>query len=315
VRRVLAVLAAVGMVVAAVMLRQAVDDDDGGGSSDGGDGDLVVLCSTDLRDVCLELGDSVEVLTADPATTAVELAEGTLDAEIDAWITSTAWLEVTESRAPAALGDTRAIASSPATMATAPDRFEAISDLCAGEDIWQCLGGHAGTDWSELGDGSNAEWRELKVGLTDPDVALGLPVLASAAAGFFGTTDFAVNDPQYPEFEAWLSNLAGPSASGDANPANTLATRPGTYSAAGSVGAVADGLDSRGVETIGPVVPVAATIAIVELAGGDGLPGTDDVRDALEEAGWARANEDDLSPTLKPGVMAALHSLWRAVTT
>ena len=82
-------------------------------------------------------------------------------------------------------------------MATAPGRHEAISDLCAGDDIWQCLGGSAGTDWATLGDGSNAGWGELKVGLTDPDLALGLPVLASASAGFFGTTDFAVNDPRY----------------------------------------------------------------------------------------------------------------------
>ena len=31
--------------------------------------------------------------------------------------------------------------------------------------------------------------------------------------------------------------------------------------------------------------------------------------------GWVTATEDDLAPTLKPGVMAALHSLWKAVTS
>ena len=98
------------------------------------------------------------------------------------------------------------------------------------------------------------------------------------------------------------------------NPALTMATRPGTYSAAGSVDAVAEQVDGRGVETIEPEVPVAATIAIVEVAGGDGLPGTDGLRDALEEAGGRAPSEDDLAPTLKPGVMAALHSLWRDVT-
>jgi hypothetical protein len=254
------------------------------------------------------------VLTADPATTAGELAAGTLDAEIDAWVTSTAWLEVVDSRAPDALGDARAIATSPTVMATAPGRYDAITDLCVGEDIWQCLGGHAGDDWGDLGAGS-PEWRELKVGLTFPDLAQGLPVLASAAAGYFGTTDFAVNDPAFSDFEAWLANLAAPSASGDANPALTLATRPGTYSAAGAVGAVVDGLGGRGVEDIAPEVPVAATIAIVRLARSDGLPDTDGARDALLDDGWARGDDDDLAPTLKPGVMAALHTLWRAVTT
>jgi hypothetical protein len=313
VKRALAVLAAVGMVVLAVVVRDAMDDDASGDG--GGDGELVVLCSIDLEEACSHLADSVEVLTVDAATTAAELAEGTLDEEIDAWVTSTAWLEVVESRAPESIGDARAIATSPTVMATAPGRYDAIADLCAGDDIWQCLGGSAGADWADLGDGSHPEWRELKVGLTHPDLAQGLPVLASAAAGYFGTTDFAVNDPAFSDFEAWLANLAAPSASGDPNPALTLATRPGTYSAAGAVGAVVDALAGRGVDSIEPEVPVAATIAVVELARGDGMPDTDDLRDALVDDGWARADEDDLAPTLKPGVMAALHTLWRAVTT
>jgi hypothetical protein len=314
VRRVLAVLAAVGMVVAAVLVRDALDDDDDGGDGEG-DGATVVVCATDLADACDALGSDAEVRVEAAAVTAAALADGTLAEDVDAWITSTAWLEVVESRAPGALDATRSIARSPATVATAPGRYEAINDLCAGDDVWQCLGASAGTDWGDLGDGSNAQWRELKVGLTDPDLALGLPVLASAAAGFFGTTDFVVNDPRFGEFEAWLANLAEPSAAGDPNPALTLATRPGTYSAAGAVGAAAAPLDGRGVDSIDPDVPVAATIVITEVSGGDGTPSTDAVRDALEDDGWARASDDDLAPTLKPGVMAALHSLWRAVTS
>ena len=314
-QRVLAVLAAVGMVVAAVMVRGAMDDKDGNGDDGGDGGAAVVVCATDVGDACGALGSSVEVRMEDPAITAAAFAEGSVAEDVDAWITSTAWLEVTESRAPDALGEARAIATSPATVATAPGRHEAISELCAGDDIWQCLGASAGADWADLGDGSHPEWRELKVGLTDPDLALGLPVLASAAAGYFEGTDFATNDLELTEFDAWLADLADPSASGDADPARTLATRPGTYSAAGAVGAVADRLDEQGVQTIEPDVSVAATIAIVEVEGGDELPSTDGVREALEDEGWAGADGDDLTPTLKPGVMAALHSLWRTVTT
>ncbi|MET0904292.1 MAG: hypothetical protein ABWZ52_13720, partial [Acidimicrobiales bacterium] len=222
-QRVLAVLAAVGMVVAAVVARNAMDDDDGGGG-DGDDTTAVVVCATDVADACDRLGSSVEVRTEDPAVTAAAFDDGSIADDIDAWVTSTAWLEVAESRAPDALGDARAIATSPATVATAPGRHDAISDLCANDDIWQCLGGSAGQDWAGLGDGSHPEWRELKVGLTDPDLAVGLPVLASTSAGFFGTTDFAVNDPRFGEFEVWLANLADPSSSGDPNPALTLAT-------------------------------------------------------------------------------------------
>jgi hypothetical protein len=140
-------------------------------------------------------------------------------------------------------------------------------------------------------------------------------VLASAAAGFFGNTEFAANDPRFAEFEGWLANLARASADGDPDPALTLATRPGTYSAAGAVAAVADDFEGRGVETVDPTVVVSATIAVVELAGGNGAPATDGMRDALIADGWTRAGEEHLAPTLKPGVMAALHSLWRAVTS
>ena len=311
-RRLLAVVAAVGMVAAATLLRDGLDDDDEAG---GGDGPVVLICATDLAAACQALGSAVEVREEDPAVTAAALAEGDVAEDVDGWITSTAWLEVTQGRAPGALGDARALATSPAVVATAPGRFEAISDLCAGEDVWVCLGGNAGEDWADLDDGTNASWRELKVGLTDPDLALGLPVLASASAGFFGTTEFSANDSRFSEFESWLGNLAEPSASGDPDPARTLATRPGTYSAAGAVGAVVDQFAPRDVGRIEPTVPVAATAAAVAVAGGDGLPDTDAVREALLDAGWSAADGDDLAPTLKPGVMAALHSLWRAVTS
>jgi hypothetical protein len=311
VQRVLAVLGAVGMVVAAVLIRQALDDDD---PADADPGDVtVVICAEDLRDQCEALGDDVEVRSEAAATTAAAIDAGTVAADVDAWITSTAWLEVVDARAPAALGDRRALATSPTVVATAPGRYDAITDLCAGDDVWSCLGDAAGSDWADLGDGTHPEWRELKVGLTDPDSAAGLSGLAAASAGFFGTTDFAANDPAFAEFEGWLANLAEPSAAGDPNPAETLATRPGTYSAAGSIAAIADGYDERGVESIDPDPPVAAT-AVVAALGGRGLPDTDRIADSLVDAGWARAGEDALAPTLKPGVMAALLTLWEAVT-
>ena len=220
-----------------------------------------------------------------------------------------------DSRSPEALGAAEAVATTSAVVATAPDRFEAIADLCAGDDIWACLGGAAGTSWADLGDGSHAVWRELKVGLTDPDTALGLSVLASASAGFFGNATFAANDPSFGEFEGWLSNLAKPSASGDADAARTLATRPGTYSAAGSVAAVTEQFAGRGVEVIEPETTIAATVVLAGLNRSGDLPGVDPMIDALLDQGWARPPDDALTPTLKPGVMAALHTLWRAVTT
>ncbi len=309
-RRVLAVLGAVGMVAAAVIIRQAIDDEGTGSTTDG---TIVVVCAEDLLDECEALGDGIEVRTESAADTAEALAAGALAEDVDAWITSSAWLEVVTERTPGALGDARAIATSPTVVATAPGRYEAIIDLCATRDVWACLGDAAGTDWADLGDGTHPEWRELKVGLTDPDSAVGLSGLASASAGFFGTAEFAVNDPAFAEFESWLANLAGPSAPGDPDPARTLATRPGTYSAAGSVAAITSGFEARDVEPIAPDQDVGVTVAVVAI-GDHHLPDTAAVRDALVHAGWVRATDTDLAPTLKPGVMAALHTLWREVT-
>ena len=299
-------------MAAAVLIRNAIDEDDD--ASGDTDTTSVVICDDSLIDQCQALGDDVEVRAEAAATTASTLADGTIAEDVDAWITTTAWLEVVDSRSPDALGDAEALATSPAVVATAPGRHDAITDLCSGDDVWSCLGDNAGTSWADLGDGSNAEWRELKVGLTDPDSAVGLSGLASVAAGFFGNTTFAANDPAFGEFEGWLANLAEPSAAGDPNPAETLATRPGTYSAGGSIAAIADDFVARGVEAIETNPEVAATVAIVGIGEGS-IPDADPVRDELTAAGWVTATEADLAPTLKPGVMAALHSLWKAVTS
>jgi hypothetical protein len=299
------------MVVAAIVIRGAIDDED---SSPSTEGTAVVICANDLLEQCQALGSRVQVRAESAATTAAAITDGTVPDDVDAWITTTAWLEVVDGRTPNALGQRRALATSPTVVATAPGRYEAITELCAGNDVWSCLGDAAGSDWADLGDGDHPEWRELKVGLTDADSAVGLSGLTSASAGFFGNTAFAANDPAFDEFEGWLANLAAPSAAGDPNPAETLATRPGTYSAAGSIAAIASGFDGRGVETIDPDPEVAATVAIVGLGDGD-LPDTAPVRDALAATGWTRATDDDLAPTLKPGVMAALHTLWKAVTS
>lgn len=312
-KRVLAVVVAVGMVSLAVVIRSAIDDDDGGGDGDPPTGgDVVVVCATDLAEACRTM-EGVEVRVEDPATTAAALADGRVADDVDSWITSTAWMEVADSRAPDALEERRALATSAAVVATAPGRFEAITDLCGTEDVWFCLGDAAGRSWADLGAGSPS-WGELEVGMPDPDTAVGLGVLASSATGFFSGNTFASNDLRSGEFGTWLGNLVEGSSRTDANPARTMATAAGTYSAAGSVLAQAEGLEGRGIEVVPPIVSTAVTVAAVRLRGGDALPDTDLVRNALEADGWAGADEDHLAPTLKPGVMAALYTVWTEVT-
>jgi hypothetical protein len=315
VRRALAILGAVGMVVVAITVRRGLDDDGGGGGRPrGGDDEAVVVCARDLLQYCEALGDGFTVRDESAAETASAIEEGTLADDVDGWITTSAWVEVVDSRAPGALGDSEALAASPTVVATAPGRFDAVTELCASDDVWACLGDAAGRLWGDLGAGDPG-WGELKVGFTDPDSAVGLSVLASASAGFFGGVDFATNDLRAGEFETWLATLAEPSADGDPDAALTLATRTGEYSAAGSVAAVVDGLaDTRGVRSVEPKVEVVATVVAVGVHGQE-IPDLDAVRDALVGDGWGGAAGAEVAPTLKPGVMAALHTLWREVTT
>jgi hypothetical protein len=311
-QRVLAVLGAVVIVLVAIVVRSALDDEGDGGSNpaDGRDGQVELICAYDLRPACDAL-DGVEVTYQSAATTAEHIAEGSPQVDgVDGWVTSSAWLEVLESRAPGALGEATLLATSPAVVAVDPDRTEAVRTLCAGAALWRCLGDRAGIRWGELGGGS-ATWGALKTGLPDADSSSGLAVLASVAAGFFGSTDFVSNDFEPNGLAGWLARLAEPSAGGEDDPIWILATVQGKYTA---VGDRAASVLERGVDTLDPEPPVEISVVVVPLPGGDDLPDPEPIRDGLVEFGWTRASGAAPEPTLKPGVMAALHTLWTEVT-
>ncbi|HUS61026.1 MAG TPA: hypothetical protein VMY34_02445, partial [Acidimicrobiales bacterium] len=104
-QRVLAVLGAIALVFAAIVVRSALDDDDPD-AGDHADGEIVLVCAADLAHACAGL-DGVRIIEQDAATTAAGIAEQAeaLDG-VDGWLTSSAWVEVVESRAPGRLGAT-----------------------------------------------------------------------------------------------------------------------------------------------------------------------------------------------------------------
>lgn len=313
-QRVLAVLAAVGLVLVAVVVRAAVDDGGEGSAerTDGGEGGLEVYCASDLSPACDGLQDEgVTVTYQAAATTAALLAEGSPQLEgVDGWVTSSAWVEVLDARAPGRTGTPTPLATTSAIVAVAPGRTDAVRTLCAGTLLWRCLGDHAGTRWGELGAGE-AAWGALKVGLPDADSASGLPVLASVASGYFGDTGFASNDFDPEGFRSWLEALAAPSQGGEDDPIWILATVQGKYTA---VGDRAASTLERDVDVLEPEPAIEITSVLVPLRGGDDLPDAAPVRDGLQEFGWRPVAADaPVAPTLKPGVMAALHTLWTEV--
>lgn len=307
-QRVLAVLGAIGFVLAAIAVRNVIDDDTGDEPSANGDGEAVLVCATDLAAMCDSL-DGVRIVEQGAAETAAAIESGADGLEeVDGWVTSSAWLEVVESGAPGRLGAVDLVAVSPTIVAVDPDRADAVTALCAGQSVWECLGEHAGSDWGDLG--GEALWGTVKTGLPSGSAAIGLPVLAAAASGFFGGTEFASNDFDPSGFRSWLTELTEPSGAGDRTPITMLVTRRGMYSAVGDVATAALGRNVFVTDDS----PVDVSVVLVRLPGADRIAVAGALRDAFEGAGWSPTSGDSATPTLKPGVMAALYTLWTEVT-
>lgn len=315
-QRVLAVLGAVAIVLAAIAVRAALDGDGGEGRTGDGDRDgsieLVVICAEDLADACEAL-DGVTVVEEEAATTAAQIAAGSLPDGADAWFTTTAWTEVTDVRSPGVIDRQVALASSPVVVAVDPGRTGAVQTLCGDVALWRCLGDATGGDWGQLG--GDARWGSFRVGLPSASSATGLGVLASVASGYFGSTDFARNDFDASTFPGWLDALTDPSAAGERDPISTLVTARGRYTAVGDVAAAAT---ERAVDVLDPVPTIQVTATLAVLPGGDDVD--DDgglvasLRESLVVDGWSAATGEAPAPTLAvPGVLAALHSLWAEV--
>lgn len=310
-QRLLAVLGAVAIVLTSIVVRAAIDDDGAGSKGRAADGgELVVVCATDLAEVCSRL-DGVRVILEDAADTATGIVSGgTVTDGVDAWVTTSAWTEVVASRAPGRLADPVALATSPVVVATDQNRTQAVTALCGSSPLWKCLGDNAGAEWQTL-DG-DPRWGALKTGLPDADSATGLSVLASVASGFLGSTDFATNDFEPAGLPSWLGRLAAPSGAGERDPVGTLVTTRGKYTGVGDLRAA---VRTRPVDVLEPAPAIVATVVLVHIGPGDALPSATPIRDALVAAGWEPADDDsEPRPTLKPGVMAALHTLWMEVT-
>lgn len=306
-QRVLAIVAAVAFVFVAIAIRSAIDDD-GDGNDDGDAGsDTFVACG--IPSACNTVVFNGSIATEGASSTLDKIeADGVGD--LDVWITTSAWVEILEARHPNLVAEVRPLASSPAVIAAIPDRSPAIEATCADRRLWECLGAASGTPWAELG-GAPA-WGPLTVGLTDPDSATGLAVLASAAAGFFGNLDFASNDFD-DGFRNWLANLVGDRA--ESAPVRVMVTATGSYSATGSVIAQAEAeAGARAITLLEPEPAVTATVVAVRFEDGSKFPDLTGLTEALVDSGWTALTGDTPAPTFKPGVMAALYTLWTEVS-
>lgn len=342
-KRALAVVAAVALVVAAVLVRNRLDGDGGGGEG----GRVRLVCGPAVAAACRELaGDGVSVVVEDEATTAARLValKPGRSPGFDAWLAVGPWPAMVAEQRRAAGGDpvplgepSRRLARSPATIVARDDRVAALEEHCGGAVDWACIGDVAGGPWTAAG--GPATWGTLKPGQPSPDRGDGLVVLSQAVSSELGTTDYASNDfTDDPELTPWFDRLVGAvkdSSSGAGTPLERFLVAPATFGVVGAIEAesapsVARAADGEQFTVIYPEPVVTADVALTPRAGtsaSDVLDrlGTERLDRALAAAGWRvpgqrQADGVGGGPDLSsgsglpgPGVLSALRQRWEEV--
>lgn len=324
-KRLLALVVALGLVAGAVVLRQWMDGDELPAFARPSDDEPFRLtCATELANVCEQLRDDdaqLRVLVEDAGATSDRLSALDTDADpgFDAWLVAGPWGPITEDNRAfrgvrgEVLGESsRVLARSPAVLVSSAAGRDALAQDCEPKLSWRCVG--------QAGAG-------VSVGMPDPDRGDGLTVLAAAAASFFDATDYAANDFTEPGFTAWfdrVTRLSAQTSLGRQSPLEAALTRQGLFNVVGALEAQSTRLlaDRPGWATTYPLPVVTADVTLLPPLGGSGddLLGRwgEQLGDALADQGWridasvpegaVELPEDTGLPA--PGVLQRLRELW-----
>ncbi len=287
VKRVLAVLAAIGMIAGALYVRGRIDDDDGGGGGGGDGGDEVTfVCAEEFADACEAVLD--DAVVEDAATTAERILAG--DPRPTAWLTPGPWPAIVDALRPTQtplFGDGgEPIASSRLALVAGPDAPE----------TWEAAG-------RQVGEG------DLRLAWRDPASGVGLLQVAAFAVGFFGDAEFARNDfagefTQYLEAIVDEAEVAGAPLERRLQQGVSFADAVVSFEAE-AVALLDEAAPGRRGD-LRPLYPEPVVAVEAVLVGGDDL--ADDLAGALEEQGWEVPARGSGLPS--PGVLAAL---WERV--
>lgn len=299
-KRVGALVAAVAMVAGAMWARDRLDArGDGGGDPVLAADRPVLLCATELAAVCDAL--EVDPLVEDPGDTLDRVAGGE-PLGADGWLVTSPWPAMAAIVAAAGtvpeleVGDV--IARSPAVLVVATAREQALAAGCGGDVGWACVGEVAGEPWGEHG--GEATWGTVRAAHGDPGTLPGLTVVAAAAAGFLGTTDYATNDLETDAFDDWFTELERAATSAARGRRDLvrqlLAVGPSDLSIVGALEAeagpaVAGAANPQGVVLYpSPMVTADVVLATVPGAAGAGAlrdaVGAPEAAEVLVQLGW-----------------------------
>jgi hypothetical protein len=349
--RLLALVGALVMIVAAVVVRVAViEDDDEGTSVDvgGGGGDLRVICATELRAACDALADDADVTVEPAGETEARLAAASAgdDPGVDVWITFAPSAQIvrdTRERArldPVLGPDVGPVARTPLVVTARRDRAAVLERHC-GEVTWTCIGDVAGQPWEEIG--GQPAWGVVRPAHREPvGSATGLLVLGHAVGSFLATPERGADDVSRLDWEtndafpAWFQRLEQSVPDDAFQPrrdpfAQWLQLRGIGYDVVGTTEAeavpgIARARDLRDDATVlypAPMATADVVLAPVGDAAEDATRIRERVSDALANASYrvaGAAGPDPAAPSLPDtdglpaaGALDALRGLWQDV--
>lgn len=305
-KRLLAVLVAVGLIAAAFLYRTRDDDGLAGPRDDGKP--RIVVCSTELAEVCQALEDEAEPIQVrvEPAWLTFDRLSNEGEVDLDVWIAAGQWSEMLDERRrrnqqQPIFEDAVALAGTPLAVAIYNDDLAKLP--CASAPTWACIGDAAASG--------------IRLGAPDPDSeASGIAVVAATTGGYVGEAEFASNDLDASQ-QARVTDL---SRRLDAHVGTTLATMlttPALLDARADLKAMIDPVVATAASRDRVAVVVPDPEAIVSAtAAGVGDRGDDVVqllRGILErllgEAGWGPPPDAKSDGLPSPGVFEALRGL------
>ena len=324
--RILALVAAVGLVVGAVVLRGAIDGDD---TSPGGDADGVIWCDPMLADACTKAAQNtesawaeVEVVEPGDAYEALARAERE-DAPPSLWVTAGAWPAVLAAGNANAeiptFDEATPVASTPVVLAAKGANLALVDAACGDSVSWGCLAEAAGRQATDLG--GSVPLGEFRLGHVVPPSSLGLTTLAAllptvsadAAAPNLGDIDSQGYRGLLDRIDSGeLGVAAGPAAS-------KFLTQPGEASVfVGPEAPLATKAQARGftLRAVEPTESLTAQVAPLERSPADDTrapagAAVDEFADLLGAEltadGW---NKPETAAATDPGVLAALLEAW-----
>ncbi len=302
-KRLLALLLAVGLVVGAVLVRRALDDDSPDASANGGDDSVPALvCATEVQEACEQLEADgharIVAIEAGGNTTDRLAADGELGA--DAWVAASFWPQIAadaRTRAQLDEGDLQetsaALATDNVVMGIAPGQVAAVDTACGGTATWACVGAKAGAP-------------PFRVGVDSADDTSGLAVIADALASQVGSIPPRPDDLD-DDAGDWFRRFAANLTQGRAGLSSleVLTTFQGQFDVAGGLATGVVG--SPEVRRSDPTARVAVVVA-----GHPDRVDLDEVRAALKDTGWDTSGTPAPEGLPKSGVMEALRSAWKA---